>query len=76
MINPTHDCNLCVQILSRQRPAVSSLNAPKDKEPTKRQPKIPELEEFLDNRDYTGAITLLEVCFIGLHWKCCFCLNL
>lgn len=47
-------------ILSRQRPALSAATGLKEKESVRKQPKIPELEEFLDNRDYTGAITLLE----------------
>ena len=32
-----------------------------DKEAVNKQPKLPDLEEYLDNRDYTGALTLLEV---------------
>ena len=46
------------QILSRAKPATSSETAP-GKE--KKKKKTPKLEEFLQARDYTGAITLLEV---------------
>jgi len=46
-------------ILSRQRPAISTVPLA-DKESVSKQPKLPDLEEYLDNRDYTGALTLLE----------------
>ena len=48
-------------MLSRMKPATgksSATVATKDKEKKK---KIPKVEELLENRDYTGAITLLEV---------------
>ena len=32
--------------------------------------KIPRLETFIANRDYTGAITLLEVKFNYSNFKC------
>jgi len=47
-------------ILSRQKPASFALGNTKDSKPVEKQSKIPVLEEFLDNRDYTGAMTLLE----------------
>lgn len=54
------------QILSRQKPASFALGNTKDSKPVEKQSKIPVLEEFLDNRDYTGAMTLLEVLKFGL----------
>ena len=47
----------CFQILSRLKPAGKK----KKEEEEKRKKQLPKLEEFLANRDYTGAITLLEV---------------
>ena len=49
-----------LQMLSRQKPAIGpgSATPAKDKQKKKQLPKV---EEFLENRDYTGAITLLEV---------------
>ena len=46
-----------LQILSRLKPAGKK----KKEEEEKRKKQLPKLEEFLTNRDYTGAITLLEV---------------
>ena len=46
------------QILSRAKPATNSETAPSKE---KKKKKTPKLEEFLQARDYTGAITLLEV---------------
>ncbi|XP_043217997.1 intraflagellar transport protein 56-like [Amphibalanus amphitrite] len=43
-------------ILSRLKPAGKK----KKEEEEKRKKQLPKLEEFLANRDYTGAITLLE----------------
>ena len=57
--------NYSAQILSRQRPAISTVPLA-DKESVSKQPKLPDLEEYLDNRDYTGALTLLEVFFCNL----------
>lgn len=48
-----------LQILSRSKPAASGQAPSAGKEKKKR--KFPRLEEFLQNRDYVGAITLLEV---------------
>lgn len=50
------------QILSRVKPAVggetpTSLSEKKKKNKT----KVPRLEEYLQQRDYLGALTLLEV---------------
>ena len=52
--------NCLFQMLSRQKPAIGpgSATPAKDKQKKKQLPKV---EEFLENRDYTGAITLLEV---------------
>ncbi|XP_005110847.2 intraflagellar transport protein 56 [Aplysia californica] len=46
-------------MLSRTRPAVGPGAAPTGKD-VKKKKKMPTVEEFLDMRDYTGAITLLE----------------
>ena len=43
-------------MLQRQKPALGP--APKD---TKKKKRLPKLEDFLQSRDYTGAVTLLEV---------------
>lgn len=56
--------SLSFQILSRSKPAAgggpsSSDGAGQLKD--KKKKKLPKLEEFLQNRDYVGAITLLEV---------------
>ena len=60
-------------MLSRTKPAAgSAANAmPASKQKDKKK-KIPKLEELLDNRDYTGAITLLEVAniIINIFFKC------
>ena len=47
-------------MLSRTKPAVGPGAAAAAKD-TKKKKKMPTVEEFLDMRDYTGAITLLEV---------------
>jgi len=47
-------------MLSRQKPAIGPGSTTPAKE-NKKKKKLPKLEEFLDGRDYTGAITLLEV---------------
>ena len=53
------------QILSRLKPAGKK----KKEEEEKRKKQLPKLEEFLANRDYTGAITLLEVStYIAVPW--------
>ncbi|XP_013386716.1 intraflagellar transport protein 56-like isoform X1 [Lingula anatina] len=46
-------------MLSRTKPATGPGSAGSTKE-TKKKKKLPKLEDFLQNRDYTGAITLLE----------------
>ncbi|CAG5118132.1 unnamed protein product, partial [Candidula unifasciata] len=46
-------------MLSRTKPAMGSGTLPAGKD-TKRGKKLPTVEEFLEMRDYTGAITLLE----------------
>ncbi|KAL4239394.1 Intraflagellar transport protein 56 [Mactra antiquata] len=46
-------------MLSRQKPAIGPGSTTPAKE-NKKKKKLPKVEEFLDNRDYTGAITLLE----------------
>ena len=53
---------LCLQILSRSKPAQSDGAAgggAAAKE--KKKKRLPKLEDFLQTRDYVGAITLLEV---------------
>ena len=47
-------------MLSRTKPANAPPAAAAAKDQKKKK-KIPKLEDLLDNRDYTGAITLLEV---------------
>ncbi|KAI8734904.1 intraflagellar transport protein 56 [Biomphalaria glabrata] len=46
-------------MLSRTKPALGPGSVATGKE-TKKKKKMPTVEEFLDMRDYTGAITLLE----------------
>ncbi|XP_060569598.1 intraflagellar transport protein 56-like isoform X2 [Ruditapes philippinarum] len=46
-------------MLSRQKPAIGPGSTTPAKE-NKKKKKLPKVEEFLENRDYTGAITLLE----------------
>ena len=63
---------LNLQILSRLKPAASKSSAPKDAQSKKQMPK---LEKFLEDRDYTGAITLLEVSiFVFLNFLLFFAL--
>lgn len=50
--------NILFQILSRMKPAVGAGSSSDHQNSTK---NILTLEEFLKKRDYTGAITLLEV---------------
>lgn len=57
------------QMLSRAKPAVGG-DPPHTDKRKKKGRKIPKLEELLSQRDFTGAITLLEVmskesCFLG-----------
>ena len=38
---------------------------------TKKKKKVPKVDDFLENRDFTGAITLLEVGYLSskLHYS-------
>ena len=47
-------------MLSRQKPATGPGSSTPAQE-SKKKKQLPKLEEYLDARDYTGAITLLEV---------------
>ena len=47
-------------MLSRQKPATGPGSSTPAQE-SKKKKQMPTLEEYLDKRDYTGAITLLEV---------------
>lgn len=51
---------LRMQILSRTKPVQAGPLGGAAKEKRKKQ-KLPRLEDFLASRDYTGALTLLEV---------------
>lgn len=56
-------------MLSRAKPAVGG-DLPHTDKRKKKGRKMPKLEELLSQRDFTGAITLLEVmskagCFVG-----------
>jgi len=46
-------------MLQRAKPALGPGSAPQ--KDTKKKKKLPKLEDFLQARDYTGAMTLLEV---------------
>uniref|UniRef100_A0A3Q3G5R9 Uncharacterized protein n=1 Tax=Labrus bergylta TaxID=56723 RepID=A0A3Q3G5R9_9LABR len=48
-------------ILSRSKPALGSVSEKKKKNQT----KVSRLEEYLQQRDYLGALTLLEVRGVG-----------
>lgn len=52
---------LSFQLLSRTKPAQTAGNAVVS-DPKSRS-KVPTLEEFVKNRDFTGALTLLEVIY-------------
>lgn len=60
---------LSLQMLSRQKPAIGPGSTTPAKE-NKKKKKLPKVEEFLENRDYTGAITLLEVNVISSPVMC------
>lgn len=47
-------------MLSRQKPATGPGSSTPAQE-AKKKKQMPKLEEFLDSRDYTGAIVLSEV---------------
>ena len=54
-------------MLSRTKPATGPGSSAVPVKEQKKKKKLPKLEEFLEKRDYTGAITLLEVCtFLSL----------
>ena len=58
------------QILSRSKPAAGGgANSGESTSPLKekKKKKLPKLEEFLQNRDYSGALTLLEVGSIVIY---------
>ena len=56
-------------MLSRTKPAVGpgSGNTVSSAKDSKKKRKLPKTEEFLQMRDFTGAITLLEVSFIDVN---------
>lgn len=47
-------------MLSRQKPAIGPGSSTPAKE-SKKKKKLPKVDDYLAARDYTGAITLLEV---------------
>lgn len=49
-----------MQLLQRAKPAVGPGSAGVPKEGKKKK-KLPKLNDYLENRDFTGAATLLEV---------------
>ena len=51
-------------MLSRAKPAIGPGSTTPAKEDKKKK-KLPKVEDFLNLRDYTGAITLLEVRDLG-----------
>ena len=58
--------NSTLQLLSRTKAAEDP--AKKQEATEKQKKKLPELEDFLQKRDYSGAIALLEVSiFIKSH---------
>ena len=56
-----------LQMLSRTKPAVGpgSGNTVSSAKDSKKKRKLPKTEDFLQMRDFTGAITLLEVSLGG-----------
>ncbi len=50
-----------LQMLSRTKPAAGPGSPMVAKDKQKQKKKIPKMDDFLNARDYTGAITLLEV---------------
>ena len=48
-------------MLSRTKPAAGPGSPMVAKDKQKQKKKIPKMDDFLNARDYTGAITLLEV---------------
>ena len=56
-------------MLSRMKPASGpGANANPVAKQKEKKNEVPKLNDFLDNRDYTGAITLLEVCVSTEHF--------
>ena len=53
-----------LQMLSRTKPALGPGCTPSVTDSQKKN-TFPKLEDFLDSRDYTGAIALLEVCYFA-----------
>ena len=53
--------NYIFQILSRTKPAAGPAGQSTPAKEKGKQKQMPKLEDFLDSRDYTGAITFLEV---------------
>ena len=51
---------LFAQIMSRSKPAVEAGAASGGAKSVKKKAQVPKLEEFVDGRDYSGAIALLE----------------
>jgi hypothetical protein len=49
------------QILSRSKPAAGPVSGTQQ---TQQKKQLPKLEDFLKTRDYTGALSLLEVFFL------------
>lgn len=64
-------------MLSRKKPAVGpgSGNTVSSAKDSKKKRKLPKLEDFLQMRDYTGAITLLEVMSVVILVLQSWCLN-
>lgn len=52
-------------MLSRAKPAIGPGSSTPAKDQKKKK-QLPKVDDFLTMRDYTGAITLLEVYFIYL----------
>ena len=53
------------QILSRTKPATGPSTQSTPAKEKGKQKQMPKLDDLLDMRDYTGAITFLEVMFIA-----------
>lgn len=56
-----YDVLFSTQILSRVKPAVGGESHVAEKKKKNKTKKIPRVEDYLNQRDYLGAITLLEV---------------
>ncbi len=53
-----------VQLLSRAKPVTATTSGSNTTSNSSQKQNIPDLKEFLANRDFTGAIALLQVFFI------------